>query len=64
MDDLFKVIIASKFLPQKKEWTGLTEEEIMASLPSALRAPPLKMPPGWRQFADAIEAVLKEKNYG
>lgn len=48
--------------PPKKEWQGLTEEEIMASLPSALRAPPLKMPPGWRQFADALETILKEKN--
>ena len=47
---------------EEREWVGLTDAEIMASLPSALRAPPLKMPPGWRQFADALDAILKEKN--
>lgn len=50
------------WIKKDRDWVGLTDAEIMASLPSALRAPPLKMPPGWRQFADALDAILKEKN--
>jgi hypothetical protein len=42
---------------QKKEWQGLTDEEIMSLLPGAVR-----LPPGWSETVRAIEAKLKEKN--
>lgn len=56
MDDLLKVIIASKLLPPKKEWVGLTDYEIVgiASLNQSNNF----------SFARAIEAKLKEKNNG
>jgi hypothetical protein len=41
----------------KKEWVGLTDEEIMSLLPGAVR-----LPPGWADTVRAIEAKLKEKN--
>jgi hypothetical protein len=42
---------------KKKEWQGLTDEEIMSLLPGAVR-----LPPGWSETVRAIEAKLKEKN--
>lgn len=60
MESLLNEVLEYRKL--KKKWVGLTDEEIMASLPSALSEPPLKLPPGWRQFADALDAKLKEKN--
>ena len=56
MDDLFKVIIASKFLPQKKEWTGLTEKEIETIKNEHYTV--------FDDIYKAIEAKLKEKNHG
>ncbi len=41
----------------KREWQGLTDEEIMSLLPGAVR-----LPPGWVDTVRAIEAKLKEKN--
>lgn len=41
----------------KKEWQGLTDEEIMSLLPEAVR-----LPPGWADTVRAIEAKLKGKN--
>ena len=41
----------------KKEWVGLTDEEVMSLLPGAVR-----LPPGWADTVRAIEAKLKEKN--
>lgn len=42
----------------KREWLGLTDEEIKDCLgPEAAR-----IPPGWRKVTQAIEAKLKEKN--
>ena len=41
----------------KKEWQGLTDEEVMSLLPGAVR-----LPPGWVDTVRAIEAKLKEKN--
>jgi len=41
----------------KKEWVGLTDEEVMSLLPGAVR-----LPPGWVDTVRAIEAKLKEKN--
>jgi len=43
--------------PPKREWVGLTDEEIMSLLPGAVR-----LPPGWADTVRAIEAKLKEKN--
>jgi hypothetical protein len=41
--------------PQKKEWVGLTDEEILAEIPITTIRPATT-------FARAIEAKLKEKN--
>ena len=43
--------------PHKKEWVGLTDDEVMSLLPGAVR-----LPPGWADTVRAIEAKLKEKN--
>ncbi len=45
------------FAPPQREWQGLTEEEIMSLLPGAVR-----LPPGWSDTVQAIEAKLREKN--
>ena len=42
---------------RKREWQGLTDEEVMSLLPGAVR-----LPPGWVDTVRAIEAKLKEKN--
>jgi len=44
-------------LKVKREWQGLTDEEVMSLLPGAVR-----LPPGWVDTVQAIEAKLKEKN--
>lgn len=44
-------------LPPKREWVGLTDDEVMSLLPGAVR-----LPPGWADTVRAIEAKLKEKN--
>jgi hypothetical protein len=41
----------------QREWQGLTDEEIMSLLSGAVR-----LPPGWSDTVQAIEAKLKEKN--
>jgi hypothetical protein len=43
--------------PPRREWVSLTDEEIKALLPGAVR-----VPPGWRETVAAVEAKLKEKN--
>jgi hypothetical protein len=43
--------------PPQREWQGLTDEEIMSLLSGAVR-----LPPGWSDTVQAIEAKLKEKN--
>lgn len=43
--------------PPKREWQGLTDEEVMSLLPGAVR-----LPPGWADTVRAIEAALKAKN--
>lgn len=59
MDDLVKVILASKLLPQKKEWQGLTDDEIK-EIVGPWGGAPIK---GYtRELIDKIEAKLKEKN--
>ena len=45
--------------PPSREWVSLTDEEIKALLPGAVR-----VPPGWRETVAAVEAKLKEKNHG
>ena len=55
MDDLIKVILASKLLPQKKEWVGLTDadiDDVQYNVDCRL----------YRDYARAIEAKLREKN--
>ena len=54
MDDLIKVILASKLLPQKKEWVGLTDEDINNIQQNFYTYD--------KDFVKAIEAKLKEKN--
>ena len=56
------VVTVTKEIPveevYKREWVGLTDEEIKDWLgPEAAR-----IPPGWRKVTQAIEAKLKEKN--
>lgn len=41
----------------RREWRGLTEGEIKALLPGAVR-----VPPGWRETVAAIEQALRDKN--
>ena len=50
-------IKAADFHWQKKEWVGLTDDEVMSLLPGAVR-----LPPGWADTVRAIEAKLKQKN--
>jgi hypothetical protein len=45
--------------PPRREWVSLTDEEIKALLPGAVR-----VPPGWRETVAALEQALKEKNHG
>jgi hypothetical protein len=56
VDDLVKVILASKLLPQKKEWQGLTDEEklIVNQMWNMV---------GVDGSIKAIETRLKEKNH-
>ena len=56
MDDEFKEVLDTKFFKEKKEWVGLTKEEIweMSQYNCGTRG----------EFARAIEAKLKEKNSG
>jgi len=52
---------------KKRPWVGLTEEEIEHLLETRVGTPSLRYPIGksdWMQFARAIEAKLKEKNFG
>lgn len=49
--------------PHNREWQGLTDEEMKNALVS-VDAETKRLPPGFRDFARAIEALLKEKNYG
>jgi hypothetical protein len=45
--------------PPKREWVGLTDEEIMEMLDYGQYG---RVPQYARNFVDAIEAKLKEKN--
>ena len=45
----------------KREWVGLTDEEMKDALVS-VDAETKRLPPGMRAFAQAIETKLKEKN--
>ena len=47
-------------LPQR-EWQGLTDDQMFAVLVSVDETA-VRFPDGFRQFAKAIEAKLKEKN--
>jgi hypothetical protein len=45
----------------KREWVGLTEDEMKDALVS-VDAETKRLPPGMKAFAQAIEIKLKEKN--
>ena len=47
----------------KRMWVGLTDEERKDALVS-VDAETKRLPPGFKYFAGAIEAKLKEKNHG
>ena len=47
--------------PPKREWVGLTDEEIMEMLDYGQYG---RVPQYARNFVDAIEAKLREKNHG
>jgi hypothetical protein len=47
----------------KKEWVGLTEEEMFDCLVQA-DGEAKRLPFGFKWFAEAVEAKLKEKNNG
>jgi len=49
------------FSPRQKEWQGLTDEEIIEMLDYGQYG---RIPEYARNFVDAIEAKLKEKNSG
>ena len=48
--------------PTEREWQGLTDEEMKNALVS-VDAETKRLPPGFRDFARAIEASLKDKNH-
>jgi len=48
-------------LPPQRQWVGLTDEEKKDALIS-IDAETRRLPPGFKDFARAIEAKLKEKN--
>jgi hypothetical protein len=48
-------------LPPQRPWVDLTDEEMKAALIS-IDAETRRLPPGFKDFARAIEAKLKEKN--
>ena len=59
--NLFGVDLKAGEYVRKKEWVGLTEEEIKATLES-VDPETKRLPYGFKEFALAIEAKLKEKN--
>ena len=50
-----------KLGPPKREWVGLTDEEMKDALTS-VDAETKRLPPGFREFAQAIETKLRSKN--
>ena len=53
IDDEFKEVLSTRLFKEKKEWVGLTDEEIKTSMQGHNTQV---------DFARAIEAKLKEKN--
>ena len=53
IDDEFKEVLSTRLFKEKKEWVGLTDEEIKNSMQGHNTQV---------DFARAIEAKLKEKN--
>ena len=49
--------------PLGKEWVGLTDDEMFNAIQS-IDNTAVRLPPGFKLFACAIEAKLKEKNNG
>lgn len=67
MDDLFKVIIASKFLPQKKEWVSLTDGDVNYCVDAIYKGFDMKPKNEieieyFERVIKFVEAKLKEKN--
>ena len=53
--------MANRALEAQQQWVGLTDEEVKDALIS-VDAETRRLPPGFKDFAQAIEAKLKEKN--
>jgi len=47
----------------KKPWVGLTDEQRFTAL-KFIDPQTARLPPGFKQFAESIEQLLKEKNNG
>jgi hypothetical protein len=47
--------------PPRKEWVGLTDDEMLKTL-IEIDSKTVRLPIGFKLFARAIEAKLKEKN--
>lgn len=60
MDDEFKAVLSTRLFKEKKEWVGLTEAERMDILDAELTTQSTEH----FALAQAIEAMLKEKNSG
>jgi hypothetical protein len=60
---LHVVCQCDKCKAQPQRWVGLTDEEMKDALAS-VDAETKRLPPGFRDFAQAIEAKLKQKNNG
>jgi hypothetical protein len=56
-------LLACSSLPPRRTWVGLTDEEMLDCL-TPLDAEAKRLPLGFKWFAQAIEAKLKEKNNG
>lgn len=50
-------------MPPQREWVGLTDEEVFKAL-NGVDISTARVPPGFKLFAQAIEAKLREKNGG
>lgn len=67
MDDLLKVIIASKLLPPKKEWVGLTDGDVNYCVDAIYKGFDIKPRNEieieyFERVIKFVEAKLKEKN--
>lgn len=60
LDDEFKAVLSTRLFKEKKEWVGLTDEEVEKVFFDMGQFAKIDL----KTFARAIEAKLKEKNNG